>query len=238
MTKAAEVEDVISLFGRGSRSDPAQKVVQHHRLAPEAGDGEELLLQKCTGADEAVDLVIDVIALVKGALHGTDEAFGQRTVDAALFHAGPLAFFAHAGFAELFGVELHHHVVGAEHLHIVHRLHHGHPAFRPGADDRGRQLEIDVVEMDEVRLELPDDLLQLPFCLKRVEDAEGVEQLFRPGVVEVHIGGGEVQGIADGVFFVVHAKIFDLVAPAGQFLADLEEVSLCTAAGVEKFIDE
>ena len=48
----------------------------------------------------------------------------------------------------------------------------------------------------------------------------------------------EVQGIADGVFFVVHAKIFDLVAPAGQFLADLEEIGLCTAAGVEKFIDE
>ena len=92
--------------------------------------------------------------------------------------------------------------------------------------------------MDEVGLELPDDLLQLPFCLKRVEDAEGVEQLFRPGVVEVHIGGGEMQGIADGVFFIVHAKIFDLVAPTGQFLADLKEVSLCTAAGVEKFIDE
>jgi len=51
--------------------------VQHHRLAPEAGDGEELLLQKRTGADEAVDLVIDVIALVKGALHGTNEALGQ-----------------------------------------------------------------------------------------------------------------------------------------------------------------
>lgn len=92
--------------------------------------------------------------------------------------------------------------------------------------------------MDEVGLELPDDLLQLPFCLRRVEDTEGVEQLFRPGVVEIHIGGGEVQGIADGVFFVVHAKIFDLVAPAGQLLADLEKVSLCTAAGVEKFIDE
>lgn len=91
-------------------------------------------------------------------------------------------------------------MVGAEHLHIVYRLHHGHPAFRPGADDRRCQLEIDVVEMDEVGLELPDDLLQLPFRLKRVEDAEGVEQFFRPGVVEVHIGGGEVQGIADGVF--------------------------------------
>ena len=76
------------------------------------------------------------------------------------------------------------------------------------------------------------------FCLRRVEDAEGVEQFFRPGVVEVHIGGGEVQGIADGVLFVVHAKIFDLVAPAGQFLANLEEIGLCTAAGVEKFIDE
>ena len=77
----------------------------------------------------------------------------------------------------------------------------------------------------------PMTCFRLPFCLKRVEDAEGVEQFFRPGVVEVHIGGGEVQGIADGVLFVVHAEIFDLVAPAGQLLANLEEVSLCTAAG-------
>ena len=43
------------------------------------------------------------------------------------------------------------------------------------------------------------------------------------------------RGRRNGIF---RAKIFDLVAPAGQFLADLKEIGLCTAAGVEKFIDE
>ena len=56
-------------------------------------------------------------------------------------------------------------MVGAYHLIIVHCLNKGDIPLFNGIDDRGGKLEIDVVHMNDVRLELVKQLAKLSFCL-------------------------------------------------------------------------
>ena len=133
--------------------------------------------------------------------------------------------------------EFHHHVVRAEHLQIVDGLHHRDIFLCPRQNHGRGKLEIDVVEVDDVRVEAVDDLPHFAPRLAGIDDAEGVEQLFRAGRMEVHVDSRQPFGVPDGVFLVVHAEIFHLMTASRQFFPNAEHIRLCPAARVQKLID-
>ena len=200
-------------------------------------NGQQFFLDEAAGADVARHAVIHMAAGINRAFYRADEALCTRPVDALFAHARHLALLPAAFLAELPRPEFHHHVVRAEHLQIVDGLHHRDIFLCPRQNHGRGKLKIDVVEVDDVRVEAVDNLPHFAPRLAGIDDAEGVEQLFRAGRVEVHVDSRQPFGVPDGVFLVVHAEIFHLMTASRQFFPNAEHIRFRPAARVQKLID-
>ena len=109
-------------------------------------------------ADIARHAVIHMAAGINRAFYRADEALCTRPVDALFAHARHLALLPAALLAELPRPEFHHHVVRAEHLQIVDGLHHRDFSLCPRQNHGWGKLKIDVVEVDDIRVEAVDNL--------------------------------------------------------------------------------
>ncbi len=97
----------------------------------------------------------------------------------------------------------------------MHRLHHGNTACRPGVDDRGRQLEIYIIKVDDIRLKMPDHPLHLFFCLKGIDDMQRIQHLLHPCLMKILVDSRQSERIAHRILFIIHAEVLYLMSPAG-----------------------
>ena len=172
---------------------------------------------------------------VRVGLHRHQHARGQGSFFAAP-RGGVIEPAAQARLAEPAVVE--ELVAWARELVVVQRHDARHVQAREGPQDRGRELVIDVVQVDDVGPEVLHHLLHACRAARRVEHPRRRLDLRPHGRrPELHIAR-KVTRIGHGlVVGVVHAEERDLVAGSGLQLGEVEHVRLSAASAIEELID-
>jgi hypothetical protein len=116
--------------------------------------------------------------------------------------------------------DIQHEMVGTEHLKVVDRLHHGNSIRCPSFNHGRCQLEIDIIEMDDVRPETTDHLTKFSLCFKGVNNVKRIQKPFDPCLMEIHGFRVKTRGISNGVLRILHAEILHLMASSMKFFSD------------------
>ena len=121
---------------------------------------------------------------------------------------------------------------GADELIIVQRPHDGYSVLFRLVDYRRGELKIYVVEVDDVGLKGVEHPAELFLRLKGIYDFKGIGKLFKGGGVKIHVSRVFADLVFDGVFFVKHSEILNLVAELLKLLSDAQHIAFCSASRV------
>ena len=102
----------------------------------------------------------------------------------------------------------------------------------------GSQLIVEIIDMHHIGTKELQKLRHFPTCFDRIDNTKGIGGLSQErSAVEIHIRSIQIPAVAHDPVGMFHAEIFHLMPQLGQMLAQAEHIGLCTAGGVEEFVD-
>lgn len=111
------------------------------------------------------------------------------------------------------------------------------PPFVRLEDDAGRQLIVEIVEMDNIWSKIVQHQPQFLPGLGRINGLERVCKLRQlAAAVEIHAAGVGIHPVAHTASLMLHPEILHLMAHPFQLLSQLEHIGLRAAVGVEEFV--
>lgn len=216
--------------------------MHRHRFLPQDGVRVQLFLHELRAADDGVQPFVDLFPPPERRLRKADGALGRRAVDALIPDAGR-ELPAEAVLTDL-SVHPTAHMIRADQLVVVGRVEDAAgvsdllPPFVCLKEDAGRQLIVEIVEMDNIRSKIIQHQPQLLPGLGRINGLERVCKLRQlAAAVEIHAAGVGIHPVAHTPALMLHPEILHLMAHPFQLLSQLEHIGLGSAVGVKEFVD-
>ena len=195
-----------------------------HRFAPQVRVGIQLLFQKCRTANDDVQFTVNFFPLPKRRFCTSDDRTRPRAVNAPMLDAvyimSTQTLFARVSFYPLITQ-----MIRADQLMVVGGVEDaaGLSALPPPLvrlkEDAGRQLIVEIVEMDNIWSKIIQHQPQLLPGLGGINSLERICKLRQPAsAVEIHAAGVGPHPVAHTAALVLHPEILHLVAHLFQLL--------------------
>ena len=216
LAESAKIQHIVLLLGFFP-GNILHKIVKGNGFGGQHRVGIQLRLHKFGTAQDGVDVFIHPVSVPNPGLQHANETFGPGAVNAPALET-ILKMSAQAFFTVLPGYGISALMVRANQLIVVGGIDHpaGMPFLLPISQlqkDAGCQLEVEVVQMANIRLKILQHLPQLFAGIGGINGLYGVKKLCKlRAAVKVHVLGIGIDTVAYTAAGVLHAEILDLMA--------------------------
>ena len=192
------------------------KVMHHNSLIRQQRIRIQLFLHKLTGTHDHIHHPVGLPQCIIAGLYRTQNTFHSGIMDTAVLTALP-KIAAAAGEADLSCGRNPHHMIRANPLIVMRRVYEPDMLSMPfficahSINNRGRQLEINIIQMHHIRMKVFQHAPHLSLRFSGINNAEGIEHFTKSAGMKIHIGCVASQAVAYYPPCMLHAKILHLI---------------------------